>query len=144
MQVWIKIEDKKIGRQEVMKRNKTLRHFRDLEVYQIAFDSAMKIFNITKGFAAEEKYSITDQIRRSSRSVCSNIGEAWRKRKYKAFFKNKLTDAMSEASETQTWLDFCLACNYTDRKVYEELNNIYETVIAKLNAMERKAESFCF
>ncbi len=110
----------------------------------MAFDSAMKIFNITKGFPAEEKYSITNQIRRSSRSVCSNIGEAWRKRKYQAYFKNKLTDAMSEASETQTWFDFCLACKYIDRKVYEELDNIYETIIAKLNAMERKAESFCF
>jgi len=125
-------------------KRKTLRHFRDLEVYQMAFDSAMKIFNITKGFPAEEKYSITNQIRRSSRSVCSNIGEAWRKRKYQAYFKNKLTDAMSEASETQTWFDFCLACKYIDRKAYEELDNIYETIIAKLNAMERKAESFCF
>lgn len=125
-------------------KRKTLRHFRDLEVYQMAFDSAMKIFNITKGFPAEEKYSITNQIRRSSRSVCSNIGEAWRKRKYQAYFKNKLTDAMSEASETQTWFDFCLACKYIDRKVYKELDNIYETIIAKLNAMERKAESFCF
>ncbi len=125
-------------------KRKTLRHFRDLEVYQMAFDSAMKIFNITKGFPAEEKYSITNQIRRSSRSVCSNIGEAWRKRKYQAYFKNKLTDAMSEASETQTWFDFCLTCKYIDRKVYEELDNIYETIIAKLNAMERKAESFCF
>jgi four helix bundle protein len=125
-------------------RSKTLRHFRDLEVYQIAFESAMKIFKVTRTFPAEEKYSITDQIIRSSRSVCSNIGEAWRKRKYRAFFKNKLTDAMSEASETQTWLDFCVACNYINQKVYEELDNIYETIIAKLNAMERKAETFCF
>ncbi|MGB3478906.1 MAG: four helix bundle protein [bacterium] len=128
----------------MQKRNKTLRHFRDLEVYQMAFDSAMKIFKITRDFPVEERYSITNQIRRSSRSVCSSIGEAWRKRKYKAYFKNKLTDAMSEASETQTWFDFCLACKYIDREVYEEMDNTYETIIAKLNAMEKKAESFCF
>lgn len=128
----------------MQKRNKLLKHFRDLEVYQIAFDSAMEIFKVTRSFPVEEKYSITDQIRRSSRSVCSNIGEAWRKRKYKAFFKNKLTDAMSEASETQTWLDFCFACNYIDKNLFNELDNSYEMIIAKLNAMERKAETFCF
>lgn len=128
----------------MQKRNKLLKHFRDLEVYQIAFDSAMEIFKVSRSFPVEEKYSITDQIRRSSRSVCSNIGEAWRKRKYKAFFKNKLTDAMSEASETQTWLDFCFACNYIDKNLFNELDNSYEMIIAKLNAMERKAETFCF
>lgn len=125
-------------------KRKTLKHFRDLEVYQMAFDSAMKIFKMTRDFPMEEKYSIINQIRRSSRSVCSSIGEAWRKRKYKAYFKNKLTDAMSEASETQTWFDFCLACKYIDREVYEEMDNTYEIIIAKLNATERKAESFCF
>ncbi len=125
-------------------KRKTLKHFRDLEVYQMAFDSAMKIFKMTRDFPMEEKYSIINQIRRSSKSVCSSIGEAWRKRKYKAYFKNKLTDAMSEASETQTWFDFCLACKYIDREVYEEMDNTYEIIIAKLNAMERKAESFCF
>jgi four helix bundle protein len=77
-----------------MERKKDLKHFRDLEVYQIAFNSAIKIFSITKQFSAEEKYSLTDQIRRPSRSVCSNIAEGWRKRKYKAVFINKLTDSM--------------------------------------------------
>ena len=85
---------------------------RDLEVYKLAFAAAMEIFNITKSFPAEEKYSLTDQIRRASRSVCSNLGEAWRKRRYRAVFVNKLTDSQQEASETQTWLDFCLACEY--------------------------------
>ncbi|MGB3340790.1 MAG: four helix bundle protein [bacterium] len=125
-------------------KSKTLRHFRDLEVYQMAFDSAMKIFKMTRDFPVEERYSITNQIRRSSRSVCSSISEAWRKRKYEAYFRNKLTDAMSEASETQTWFDFCLACEYIDRELYEEMDKTYETIIAKLNAMERRAESFCF
>lgn len=125
-------------------RNKTIRHFRDLEVYQKAFNIAMRIYAITKSFPSEEKYSLTDQIRRSSRSVCSNIGEAWRKRKYKAVFKNKMTDAMQEASECQTWLDFCLACNYIDERLHKELDNEYEQIISMLNSMERKAESFCF
>jgi four helix bundle protein len=83
-----------------------IEHVRELEVYRMAFDAAMKIFEITKGFPNEEKYSLVDQIRRSSRSVCSNIAESWRKRKYEAVFKNKLTDAEQEASETQSWLEF--------------------------------------
>ena len=93
-----------------MQRQNTLRHFRDLEVYQIAFNSAMNIFEMTKGFPVEDKNSFVDQVRRSSRSVCTNLAEAWRKRKYIAVFKNKLTDAMQEASETQNWLEFCSAC----------------------------------
>ena len=83
-----------------MRGGKGINHFRKLDVYQKAFLSAMKIYEITKKFPVEEKYSLVDQIRRSSRSVCSNIAEAWRKRKYAAVFKNKLTDAMQEASET--------------------------------------------
>jgi len=85
-----------------VKRKKDIKHFRDLEVYQKAFGAAMRIYQITKSFPVEEKYSLTDQIRRSSR--------AWRKRKYAAVFKNKLTDSMQEASETQSWLEFCLSC----------------------------------
>ena len=77
-----------------MERKKEIKHFRDLEVYQKAFQMAMKIFEITKAFPVEERYSLVDQIRRSSRSICSNLAEAWRKRKYIAVFKNKLTDAM--------------------------------------------------
>jgi four helix bundle protein len=124
-------------------KSKLLRHFRDLEVYQMAFDCAMRVYKLTKEFPREEKFSLSDQIQRSSRSVCSNIGESWRKRKYKAVFINKLTDAM-EASETQTWLDFCLACNYINKELFDELDNADEKIIAKLNAMERKADAFCF
>lgn len=79
-----------------------IKTFRDLQVYRKAFDAAMEIFEISKAFPKEEMYSLTDQMRRSSRSVCSNLAEAWRKRKYKAVFINKLTDAAQEAS--QTWL----------------------------------------
>jgi len=117
---------------------------RDLEVYKLAFDAAMEIFQITKGFPQDEKYSLVDQIRRSSRSICSNLAEAWRKRRYMAVFKNKLTDAMQEASETQTWLDFCVACDYIDKSAFHELDQKYEHVLAMLNNMEKKADTFCF
>lgn len=121
-----------------------LRHFRELEVYQRAFKSAMRVFDITKSFPQEEKYSLVDQVRRSSRSVCSNLAEAWRKRKYIAVFRNKLTDAMQEASETQSWLEFSLACNYITADVFKELDEEYEKVLLMLNSMERGAEKFCF
>ncbi|MCF8026409.1 MAG: four helix bundle protein [Desulfobacteraceae bacterium] len=78
-----------------------MKHFRDLEVYQRAFAAAMRIYEITKTFPAEEKYSLVDQIRRASRAVCSNLAEGWRKRRYVAVFKNKISDSMQEASETQ-------------------------------------------
>ena len=134
------LENKKI----MMERKTDLKHFRDLQVYQYAFKSAMTIYEITKTFPREEKYSLTDQIRRASRSVCSNLAEAWRKRKYSAVFKNKLTDSMQEASETQCWLEFSLACNYIDKIVFAELDADYERIIGMLNAMERNADKFCF
>ncbi|MCR4322112.1 MAG: four helix bundle protein [Candidatus Brocadiaceae bacterium] len=117
---------------------------RDLEVYKLAFKCAMEIFQITKTFPSEEKYSLTDQIRKSSRSVCTNLSESWRKRRYIAVFKNKLTDAMQEASETQTWLEFSIACNYVDKQTFERLHYEYEQILGKLNAMDIKAETFCF
>ena len=117
---------------------------RDLEVYKLAFKCAMEIFQITKTFPSEEKYSLTDQIRKSSRSVCTNLSESWRKRRYIAVFKNKLTDSMQEASETQTWLEFTIACNYVDKQTFERLHDEYEQILGKLNAMDIKAETFCF
>jgi four helix bundle protein len=117
---------------------------RDLEVYKLAFECAMEIFQISKGFPAEERYSLTDQIRRASRSVCSNLAEAWRKRIYKAVFVNKISDSMQEASETQTWLDFCLACKYIDHQTFERLDQEYEKILAMLNSMEMKADKFCY
>ena len=117
---------------------------RDLEVYRKAFSAAMDIYRISKGFPSEEKFSLTDQIRRASRSVCSNLAEAWRKRRYPAVFINKLTDAQQEASETQTWLDFCLACEYIDNHSFERLDKEYEKILGMLNSMEMKADKFCF
>ena len=121
-----------------------IRHFRELEVYRKAFNVAMKVFEITKSFPTEEKYSLADQIRRSSRSVCSNLAEGWRKRKYEAVFRNKLTDAMQEASETQSWLEFCLACNYINELLFKEIDAEYEEIFLMLNSMEKNAEKFCF
>lgn len=127
-----------------VERKKDLKHFRDLEVYQFSFGSAMKIFEITKKFPSDEKYLMVDQIRRASRSVCSNLAEAWRKRKYKAVFANKITDAMQEASETQCWLEFCLACKYITSEFFQEYDDKYEKIIAMLNSMEMNADKFCF
>ena len=121
-----------------------IRHFRELEVYRKAFNVAMKVFEITKFFPIEEKYSLADQIRRSSRSVCSDLAEGWRKRKYEAVFRNKLTDAMQEASETQSWLEFCLACNYINELLFKEIDAEYEEIFLMLNSMEKNAEKFCF
>ena len=117
---------------------------RDLDVYKSAFSAAMEIFRISKDFPSEERYSLTDQIRRSSRSICSNLAEAWRKRRYRAVFVNKISDAMQEASETQTWLDFCLACGYIDEGTFERLDSEYEKILGMLNSMEMKADKFCF
>ena len=127
-----------------MERKSDLRHFRDLEVYQKAFQASMNIFNMTRGFPAEERYSLVDQVRRSSRSVCTNLAEAWRKRKYIAVFRNKLTDAMQEASETQSWLEFCSACNYLEEKLFHTIDEEYEVIIPMLNAMEKNADKFTF
>lgn len=102
--------------------------FRDLKVYQKAFKLAMDIFNITKSFPDEEKYGLTSQIRRSSRSVCSSIAEAYRKRKYPAHFVSKTTDADMENSETQVWLDFSLSCKYISKQIYQEYKERSEEI----------------
>jgi len=117
---------------------------KDLTVYQYSFQNAMKIFEITKTFPAEEKYSLTDQIRRSSRSVCGNIAEAWRKRRYEKLFINKLVESEGEAAETQNWLDFALACNYIDNEVYKELYLKYDEILAMLAKMSKDADKWTF
>ena len=127
-----------------MERKGKIRHFRDLEVYRRGFDAAMEIYQMTKKFPSDEKYSLVDQIRRSSRSVCANLAEGWRKRRYPAVFKNKITDSMMEASETQCWLEFCLACQYIKQNEFEKLDNEYEQIMAMLNSMEMNAAKFCF
>jgi four helix bundle protein len=125
------------------RKTKRISSVRELEVYRLAFDTAMEIFEITKSFPKEEKYSLTDQIRRSSRSVCTNLAEGWRKRRYKAVFINKLSDAEQEAAETQTWLEFAWKCNYIDEVIFKKLDEKYEHVFAMLFTMERKVDTFC-
>lgn len=104
----------------------------DLEVYKMAFDTAMKIFELSKKFPVEERYSLTDQIRRSSRSVCANLAEAWRKRRYEAAFVAKLNDSEAEAAETQTWLKFAVKCSYLDVDTGRELYGNYNRVLGIL------------
>lgn len=104
----------------------------ELDVYKLAFEAAMSIFEISKSFPSEEKYSLTDQIRRSSRSVCSNIAEAWRKRRYEGAFVSKLNDAESEAAETQTWIRFAVECDYVAADVSSKLHDDYNHIIGKL------------
>ncbi|MEO0185356.1 MAG: four helix bundle protein [candidate division WOR-3 bacterium] len=110
-------------------------NYKDLDVYKLAIDSAMEIFKITKNFPPEEKYSLIDQIRRSSRSVCANIGESWRKRRYKMAFVSKLSDAETEAAETQVWLEFSLRCKYISKDLFDRLYNNYDQIIGKLVRM---------
>jgi four helix bundle protein len=118
-----------------MEKKATIRSYRELDVYQMAMSGAMRIFELTKGFPAEERFSLVDQIRRSSRSVCANIAEAWRKRRYKAAFVSKLSDAETEAAETQVWLEFAFRCGYLDEQTFSEINRHYDQIIGKLVRM---------
>ena len=118
---------------------KILRH-QDLDIYKKAFDLAMRIFEISKTFPKEETYSLTDQIRRSSRSLCSNLAEAWRKRRYEAAFISKLSDSEGEAADTQTWLEFAVRCKYVDRAIAKELFLSYDEVISMLVSMINRPE----
>jgi four helix bundle protein len=130
-------------RRENLQRQKTnIRHFRELEVYQLAMNSAMRIFELSKQFPPEERYSLTDQIRRSSRSVCTNIAEAWRKRRYPNAFVNKLSDSDAEAAETQVWLEFALKCGYLNQTVVEELDKTYDHIMGKLVNMLTRPEQW--
>ncbi len=112
-----------------------IRTHKDLEVYQVAFKWAMQIFQQSKTFPKEERYSLTDQIRRSSRSVCSNLAEAWRKRRYEASFLSKLSDAEAEAAETQVWLEFAVQCHYLQVELGQELLTSYDNILGKLVSM---------
>ena len=120
---------------------KIVRH-RDLEVYQKAFDAAMQIFELSKSFPKEETYSLTDQMRRSSRSVCANLAEAWRKRRYEKAFVSKLSDSESEAAETQVWLEFAVKCNYMARESGQILYQAYDQIIGTLVGMINHPETW--
>lgn len=116
--------------------------FQDLLAYKKGFDLAMEIFWLTKTFPKEEQYSLSSQIIRSSRSVCANIAEAYRKRLYPKHFKSKLTDSDAENSETQTWLEFALACNYITQEKFTEYNNESIEIGKLINYMILNPEKF--
>jgi four helix bundle protein len=117
-------------------------NFRDLTVYKKAFSLAMEIYVESKNFPSEEKFSLTDQVRRSSRSVCSTIGEAYRKRQYKAHFVSKSSDADMENTETRVWLDFALACSYITQKVWNDFDSKAEEIGKLLNHMIENPEKY--
>jgi len=115
---------------------------RDLEVYRRAFEAAMRIFELSKTFPKEETYSLTDQIRRSSRAVCANLAEAWRKRRYEKAFVSKLSDAESEAGETQVWLEFAVKCSYLPREEANEIYRSYDAILRTLIGMITHPETW--
>lgn len=113
-----------------------------MEVYKKAFAVAMRIFELSKIFPKEEIYSLTDQIRRSSRSVCANIAEAWRKRRYEAAFIAKLNDAEGESAETQTWLEFSVRCEYLKKEIGRELFKEYDEIISMLVSISNNPQKW--
>lgn len=120
-----------------------IKFHQNLKVYQKSFDAAMEIYQISKTYPKEELYSLTDQIRRSSRSVSANIAEAWGKRKYEKSFVAKLTDSEGEARETQTWLQFSFACQYINEEQFNNLNTKYNQIIGMLVNMMNQSKNWC-
>jgi four helix bundle protein len=119
---------------------KLIKTHRDLEVYKESFDLAMQIFQNSKSFPKEERYSLSDQVRRSSRSICANLAEAWRKRRYEGSFISKLSDAEAEAAETQVWIEFAVQCDYLESEIGKELLASYEKILGKLVSMINNAK----
>ena len=119
-----------------------IRSYRELRVYQASMEAAMQIFQLTKKFPSEEKFSMVDQMRRSSRSVCANIAEAWRKRRYQAHFVSKLSDCEAEAEETRVWLEFACKCGYLSDSQATELDEKYDKIIGQLVRMMSNPEQW--
>jgi len=119
-----------------------IKHFRELDVYQNALKAAIEIFEISKRFPNEERFSLTDQVRRASRSVCANISEAWRKRRYAAAFVSKLNDAEGEAAETQVHIEIASLCGYLDGASFQRLDDIYDKIIGQLVNMAEHPEKW--
>jgi four helix bundle protein len=117
--------------------------FKDLRVYKLAFELQQEIFQISKAFSVEERYALTDQVRRASRSIGANLAEAWQKRRYVAHFVSKLTDADGEQAETQHWLETAAACNYVPGKAHRILLEKCSRIGQMLGTMMAKPEKFC-
>jgi four helix bundle protein len=112
----------------------------ELHVYRLAFTTAMELFQLTKEFPKEETYSLTDQLRRSSRSVCANIAEGWRRRRYRAAFISKLNEVEGEAAETQNWIAFAVTCEYVGRETGKRLHEAYDAILRMLVSMIANAD----
>jgi four helix bundle protein len=121
----------------------TVKDFRELRVFQLAFESAMTIFRLSKSWPPEERYSLTSQSRRASRSVCGNIAEAWRKRRYPAAFVSKMSDADGEAGESLVWVDFAKACGYLLEEDHARLRSNYDTICSQLVTMINQSDKWC-
>lgn len=119
-----------------------IRHHHEWEVYRMAFDAAMKIFELSRKFPRDERYSLTDQIRRSSRAVSANLAEAWRRRRYRGSFLLRLNDAEAEAAETQTWLHFAVKCDYLTPESARDIFAQYDKVIGTIVNITRKPDSW--
>jgi four helix bundle protein len=119
-----------------------VRNYRELDVYQNAMNLALKVFELTKQWPSEERFNLIDQIRRSSRSVCTNLAEAWRKRRYRAAFVAKLSDSETEAAETQVSLEIALRCHYCDEKTFREIDQSYEQVLGQIVKMADQSEKW--
>jgi four helix bundle protein len=119
-----------------------IRHFRELDVYQNGMNLLMQIFELTKRWPSEERFNLTDQIRRSSRSVCTNLAEAWRKRRYKAAFISKLSDAETEAAETQVHIEVAHRCGYCNDQTFAEIDAAYEKVLGQIIRMTDQPEKW--
>jgi len=120
-----------------------IQSFRDLDVYQISIEQSRQIFYLTRSFPRDEVYSLSSQIRRSSRAVGAILAEGWARRRYRAAFVNKMNEALGEAMETQAWLDHAKACGYINNQQHSELDNRWQHVGAMLNRMIERADSFC-
>jgi len=119
-----------------------IRSAKDLDVYKMAYALSMEIFHLSKKWPSDERFSLTDQIRRSSRSVCANLREAWAKRRYVAHFLSKLSDCDGEASETDTWLDYAKDCGYIDHNLHKKLTSDCRSIGAMLGAMIKNSSPF--
>ena len=134
--------DERAKRRKGETARKPIRHFRDLDVYQNALATGLRVYELTKRFPVEERYALTDQIRRSSRSVCANIAEAWRKRRYEAAFIAKLSDAEGEAAETQVHLEFAFRHGYISQEEFFNADDAYEKIIGQLVKMIDEPEKW--
>ena len=118
----------------------SIRHFKELEVYQEAMSLVMRVTELTKSFPREERFALTDQIKRSSRSICANLAEGWRKRRYEAAFVSKLNDAETEAAETQVHLEIAFRHEYVDGETFEQQDDVCDKIISQIVKMIDRAD----